>query len=99
MCNGDVSGILGFVYDWLAILEEMSEFLEQDLDEALKVRLSKFNKSMAMRKAKMRFGANKKKNGSSNLTMAQKKQRRLAARSSAKKRTGRRVSKRQIQWR
>ena len=98
MCKGNVSGILGFVYDWLAILEEMSEFLEQDLDEALKVRRSKFNKSMAMRKAKMRFGA-KKKSSSSNLTMAQKKQRQLAARSSAKKRTGRRVSKRQIQWR
>jgi hypothetical protein len=93
----NVSGILGLVYDSLAILEATSEFLRLDLDEAMRVRKSKFNKSMAMRKAKMRFGPKKK--SSTNLTMAQKKQRQTAALASARKRTGRKVSKRKIQWR
>lgn len=81
---------------WLPLLEETVEFLEQDLTEVLKLRKSKFNKSMAMRKAKMKFG--KKKKSSSTLTVAQKKQRQAAAQASANSRSGKKITKRRIMW-
>lgn len=93
MCKTNVSGILGPVKDWLAILEATAEFLEADLKETVVVRKSKFNKSMAMRKAKMKFGK-KKQGGGSIVTMAQKKQRKAAAKASAKSRTGKKVIQR-----
>jgi len=83
--------------EWLPVLEEAAEFLEQDLVEMLKLRKSKFNKSMALRKAKMRFG--KKKKSSSTATVAQKKQRQAAAQASANSRTGKKITKHRIRWR
>ena len=81
---------------WLPILEATAEFLEQDLTEALKLRKTKFNKSKAIRKAKMKLGKTKER--PSTLTVAQKKQRQSAAQASANSRVGKKITKRRIKW-